>query len=250
MSTEEETNKEKAAPEPEAGQPKEQAGGDQVAPAGEGTPTSAKAEPGETPAAAATSGKKADQEQADQKPAPTAEKATPTAVSTEKPASGTDSQTPAKTDADAGKQVPQKASPQEKPTVSKPAVSVGTGVSRNKVQTGMPEVEPLLQMLADCAAACKRNLEEFSKRGQAQRFAAAEHASRACMQLCNLLHDWASNLVETGHTRLTMDLALVCARACETCHIACVKHPGESYCVASARIAIACAAQCRSFAKE
>lgn len=107
----------------------------------------------------------------------------------------------------------------------------------------------LLKALADCITACERCGEECRTMPASQNGMDTIATSKACADICVLLHSYVSGMHQDGLLDMAMDLAPVCARVCDTCALACSKHPDMAACAVCMETCRSCAGQCRSFAQ-
>lgn len=124
-----------------------------------------------------------------------------------------------------------------------------TEVPRNKLHLMPIESKVLLEALTRCATACERCIAGSKQANEPHRFSSSIALGRASVDICILLHSY---LVESHHPEiaaLSKDLALTCARVCETCAMECGKHPNMQDCVACELACRNCAEECRSYAR-
>lgn len=124
-----------------------------------------------------------------------------------------------------------------------------TEVPQNKVHPGAAATVPLLQALADCATACERCVTACQGMKEPHRFSDCMATAKASADIAVVLHSCASAMERNCMVMIALDLAPVCARACEACALECSKHPGMESCVACEQACRTCARACRTFAR-
>ena len=124
-----------------------------------------------------------------------------------------------------------------------------TGTPRNKIHLAPIALKTWMQELEQCIAACKVSAEPSVLGGEASKSALCVTMSRACADICILLHGYLEKVEVEDIAHLAIDLAPVCARACEACALVCGQHPDVEPCTSSAKACRSCAAQCRQAAR-
>lgn len=124
-----------------------------------------------------------------------------------------------------------------------------TEVPMKKIQPGAATTAALLKALTVCATACERCIAACQSMKEPHRFTDCIATGKACADVCILLHSLASTLGRSSIAFMAMDLAPVCARACETCALECSKHPSMEACITCEQACRASAGACRKFAQ-
>ncbi len=109
------------------------------------------------------------------------------------------------------------------------------------------DVNGMYEVLTSCATACER-CAEACRAMEDRRTDACAALSRACADLCVLLHTYIAAAHHAEIAILSKQVAVVCARACETCAMECSKHPDMRACVECEAACRHCAVQCRNYA--
>jgi hypothetical protein len=124
-----------------------------------------------------------------------------------------------------------------------------TEVPRDKLHLEPTAVKALMEECLRCVTACERCADTKSYGPDHGKYHKCITLSRACADICLLLHGYLghSHISEMAH--MAVDLAPVCARACEACALTCGQHPDMEVCVKCANACRACAEQCRRSAK-
>jgi hypothetical protein len=129
------------------------------------------------------------------------------------------------------------------------SASPQTGHPRNKIHLEPVGLKTWMEELEQCIAACERSAVPSLADGDRSKPDLCVTMSRACADMCILLHGYLAGAEVQEVAHLAMDLAPVCARACEACALACGLHPDEEPCTSTAKACRSCAAQCRQAAR-
>ncbi len=124
-----------------------------------------------------------------------------------------------------------------------------TGTPRNKIHLAPIALTTWMEELEHCIAACERSADPTLLGGNALKPGLCVTMSRACADICTLLHCYLKKAEVEEVAHLAIDLAPVCARACEACALVCGQHPDVEPCTSSAKACRSCAAECRQAAR-
>ena len=123
-----------------------------------------------------------------------------------------------------------------------------TEVPRDKLHLDPADVKTLMEECLRCSTACERCAEMKSYGADLDRYRKSISLSRACSDICTLLHSYLGHAHISEVAHMAVDLAPVCARVCEACALTCGQHPDMEVCTNCESACRACAEECRRFA--
>lgn len=134
------------------------------------------------------------------------------------------------------------------PLVPAPRKEPPTEMPRSKVHLSTLERTSLLPLLRDCRDHCEQCIRACEQAVEPHKLSACITICRATADLCRLLESYVTAQGKAQLAPLATDLAMVCARACESSAVECGKHPQMEEAVACEKSCRSAAEACRSFA--
>lgn len=123
-----------------------------------------------------------------------------------------------------------------------------TEVPRAKLHLEPGGVKLLREECQRCITACERCADMKNNGTGSDKYRQCSMLSRACADICKLLHDHLGNSQMDEIAHMAVDLSQVCARVCEACALTCSRHTDMEICMACETACRSCADQCRQFA--
>lgn len=123
-----------------------------------------------------------------------------------------------------------------------------TEMPRNKVHLSTLESTSLLPLLRDCRDHCEQCIRACEQTVALHQRSACITIGRATADICRLLESYVTAPGKAQLAPLATDLAMVCARVCESCAVECGKHPQLPEAVTCGQSCRSAAEACRNFA--